>query len=307
MTRQPLSASRVAGAPISWGVCEVPGWGWQMPADRVLHEIRALGLEATELGPPGFLPLDGQALQARLAASDLRLVAGFLAVELHLVDGRAWLETLAGAARGLAGAGAEVLVLAAAGGGAGYDHRQRPGPAEWRRLASGVAAAREVAEAEGLALAFHPHVGTLVEGGEDVSSLLQLTDADLCLDTGHLAVAGVDPLTVVEAAAGRIRHVHLKDVDARLAEQVRTGGVAYGAAVAEGLYRPLGSGSVDVAEVVRRLEAAAFPGWYVLEQDVMLSAEPGPCEGPMLAVRESLSWLQNLLDRPVRRAATRCT
>jgi inosose dehydratase len=111
----------------------------------------------------------------------------------------------------------------------------------------------------------------------------------------------------VEAAAGRIRHVHLKDVDGRLAEQVRTGGVAYGAAVAEGLYRPLGSGSVDVAEVVRRLEAAAFPGWYVLEQDVMLSAEPGHGEGPMLAVRESLSWLQNLLDRPVGRAATRCT
>ena len=74
--------SRVAGAPISWGVCEVPDWGWQMPAERVLKEMRALGLEATELGPPGFLPLEPEALKARLDAAQLRLVAGFLAVEL---------------------------------------------------------------------------------------------------------------------------------------------------------------------------------------------------------------------------------
>ena len=305
MTQGGLHAGRVAGAPISWGVCEVPDWGWQMPAGRVLDEMRALGLEATELGPPGFLPLDPRALQSRLAVSHLRLVAGFLAVELHRADGRPWLDSLAGTARALAGAGAEVLVLAAASGGAGYDHRQRPGPAEWRRLAAGVAAAREVADAQGLALAVHPHVGTLIEGGEDVSRLLELTDADLCLDTGHLAVAGVDPLEVVEAAAGRIRHVHLKDVDAALAEDVRAGRVTYAAAVARGLYRPLGKGSVNVAELVRRLQAAAFPGWYVLEQDVMLSAEPGPGEGPILAVRESLRWLQELLDRPANRAASR--
>jgi inosose dehydratase len=267
-----------------------------MPAERVLDEMRALGLEATELGPPGFLPLDEDALRTRLAASGMRLVAGFLAVELNGADDAPALKALTETARALAGVGAEVLVLAAAGGGTGYDGRQRMDLEGWRRLSRGLAAAREVAEAQGLALAVHPHAGTLIESAEDVSRLLELTDVDLCLDTGHLTVGGVDPLELATAAAGRIRHVHLKDVDAGLAEEVRTGRVAYAAAVGRGLYRPLGQGSVDLAEMVRRLQAAGFPGWYILEQDVMLSAEPAPGQGPVIAVRESVRWLQQLPD-----------
>jgi inosose dehydratase len=48
--------NKIAGAPISWGVCEVPGWGYQLPPERVLTEMREIGLAATELGPEGFLP-----------------------------------------------------------------------------------------------------------------------------------------------------------------------------------------------------------------------------------------------------------
>jgi inosose dehydratase len=302
-----VPGGRVAGAPISWGVCEVPGWGWQMPAERVLGEMRGLGLKATELGPPGFLPAGGEGLRTRLEHAGLRLIAGFLAVDRLQAAGQALPETLESTVRSLAAAGAEVLVLAAAGGGEGYDSRQRLDPPEWRELARGLAAARELAEAHGLAMAVHPHVGTLVEDGDDVSRLLELTDADLCLDTGHLAVAGVEPLDVARAAPGRIRHVHLKDVDGELAKEVRSGRTTYAAAVARGLYRPLGQGSVNVVELVRHLEAGAFRGWYVLEQDVMLSAEPGAGEGPVRAARESLRWLQKLLDRPVSRAAARST
>ena len=57
---------RVAAAPISWGVCEVPGWGLMLPPERVLAEMAALGFKATELGPVGYLPLDPSALSAEL-------------------------------------------------------------------------------------------------------------------------------------------------------------------------------------------------------------------------------------------------
>jgi inosose dehydratase len=276
-----------------------------MPAERLLDEMRDLGLEATELGPPGFLPASADALRARLDGSGLRLVAGFLAVDPRRPAGGALPEALERTARLVAAAGAEVLVLAAAGAGDGYDRRQRLDAPEWRGLAQRLRAARDLAQAHGLALAVHPHVGTLVEDADDVSCLLELTDADLCLDTGHLAVAGVEPLEVARAAAGRVRHVHLKDVDGELAREVRSGRIPYAAAVAKGLYRPLGQGSVDVAELVRHLQARAFRGWYVLEQDVMLSAEPRLGEGPVRAVRESLRWLHELMDHPVSRAATR--
>jgi inosose dehydratase len=92
----------------------------------------------------------------------------------------------------------------------------------------------------------------------------------------------------VAAEAGpRVRHVHLKDVDAALAGQVRRGELPYGAAVRRGLFRPLGDGDVDVAGVVRALEGAGYEGWYVLEQDAALSAEPPAGFGPMVNVRRS--------------------
>ena len=65
---------RVAGGPISWGICEVPGWGVQLPVDRVLSEMRELGLTATELGAIGWLPTDPDELRATLDAHGMRAI-----------------------------------------------------------------------------------------------------------------------------------------------------------------------------------------------------------------------------------------
>ena len=72
---------RVAGAPISWGVCEVPGWGWQYDASTVLAQMAEVGLAATEFGPDGFLPDDPQAKARRsLASHGLKAVGQFVPV-----------------------------------------------------------------------------------------------------------------------------------------------------------------------------------------------------------------------------------
>jgi len=71
------SADKIAGAPISWGVCEVPGWGYQLPPERVLTEMHHVGLAATEFGPDGFLPADPAAMAALLASRHLTAVGGF--------------------------------------------------------------------------------------------------------------------------------------------------------------------------------------------------------------------------------------
>src|SRR4051812_42145845 len=62
---------RLAAAPISWGVCEVPGWGRQLPSERVLSELASLGLRATELGPLGYLGDDVTAVRSALARHGL--------------------------------------------------------------------------------------------------------------------------------------------------------------------------------------------------------------------------------------------
>ena len=78
-----MSTIRIAGAPISWGVCEVPGWGHQMGPDRVLTEMATLGLEAMEFGPLGFLPEDAEGRKATLAKHNMVAVGGFFPVVLH--------------------------------------------------------------------------------------------------------------------------------------------------------------------------------------------------------------------------------
>ena len=283
---------RVAGAPISWGVCEVPGWGYQLGPERVLAEMRAVGLAATEFGPEGFLPIDPQAKAAVLAEHDLACVGGFVPVVLH-DDQIDPLPEVDRALDGFVAAGASTLVLAAASGRGGYDTRPTLDEASWRTLGANLDRIAARAGERGVRATLHPHVGTVVETREEVDRVLDTSSVPLCLDTGHLLIGGTDPAELARQATDRIAHTHLKDVDAGWAERVRAGHSAYSEAVRQGMYRPLGQGDIDIAGIVRTLEAAGYDGWYVLEQDTVLVDEPAG-EGPLADVRASVDYLRSV-------------
>jgi inosose dehydratase len=283
--------ARVAAAPISWGVCEVPGWGLQLPPERVLAEMVQLGLGATELGPQGWLPLDGRRAREELDRHGLRLVGGFVPVVVHeagLGDTRAHAQR---AAAQLSAAGGEVFVAALVA-----DLAWSPPPCldddAWKRAGEHLRVVADLAAAEGLELVLHPHVGTLVESAADVERALAHTDVPWCFDSGHLLIGGVDPAAFVREHAARIGHVHLKDVDARLAEELRRGALTLVEATQAGLFRPLGEGDARIDEVVRRLDESGYERWLVLEQDIAITgSEPAVGAGPVLDVRKSIEFL----------------
>ncbi|MFE9857756.1 TIM barrel protein [Streptomyces sp. NPDC005780] len=282
---------RVAGAPISWGVCEVPGWGHQMAPQRVLEEMAAAGLAATEFGPDGFLPQGPEARAELLAGHGLAAVGGFVPVVLH-DPGR---DPLPEVRRALTGFGsARTLVLAAATGSDGYDARPELDDRQWDALLANLDRIAAHAGAEGITATLHPHIGTMVEGPDEVDRVLTGSSVPLCLDTGHLLAGGNDPVDLARRAADRIAHVHLKDVDAALAARVRAGDVTYTDAVRTGLYQPLGRGDVDISAITTALDAAGYTGWYVLEQDTVLDAEPAVGEGPLADVVVSLAHLRKV-------------
>ena len=280
---------RMAAAPISWGVCEVPGWGRVLDPDTVLGEMARLGITATELGPPGYLPASPDELASTLRRHGLGLVGGFLAVPLHTGDPRDLAEAERVAAL-LASAGGDVLVLAAATGLDGYDERPELTGDQWHTLVAGAERIASRAEAHGLRTVLHPHVGTHIERAHEVERFLADSSLPLCLDTGHLLIGGADPVEVARRWATRIGHVHLKDVRLDLAARVRSGELGYTRAVHDGVYVPLGDGDVDIAAIVGYLDAAGYDGWYVLEQDVALS-EDSPAGGPRRDVARSLAHL----------------
>jgi len=284
---------RIAGAPISWGVCEAPGWGHEVAAKRVLGEMRDLGLKATELGPTGYLGARPQDVREQLARYDMRLIGGFLPVPLH-VDPDIDLAEATDAIATLAAGGSEVVVLAARSTDGSYDHKVLLSEDEWKVLLANLDRLQQVIRNHGMTPTLHPHVGTAIEDRTSVLRLLDSSDILLCLDTGHLLIGGMQPSELLAKAADRVAHVHLKDVNTAVADTISAGEVSYIEAVRAGLYTPLGDGDLDIAAIVAALEGADYHGWYVLEQDCALYGEPAAGEGPAGDVRRSIELLSSL-------------
>ncbi|WP_152185277.1 TIM barrel protein [Segeticoccus rhizosphaerae] len=299
----PLS-ERIAAAPISWGVCEVPGWGYQLGLDTVLTQMGEIGITATEFGPDGFLPDAPADKAATLERYGLAAVGQFVPVVLHEADHDP-LPQVQAAVDGLVAAHAGTLVLAAATGAVGYDARPVLDDAGWSRLLGNLDRIAELASRHGLTAALHPHVGTMVESGVETQRVLDGSSIGICLDTGHLLIGGGDPVALAASHPDRIPHVHLKDVLLSWARRVQDGSVSYTDAVAGGMYVPLGKGDIDVGAIVTSLEKSGYAGWYVLEQDTVLLEDPAGSSGssglprspdPMADSRASIAHLKALAE-----------
>ena len=289
--------TRIAGAPVSWGVIEVPDWGYQMPADRVLREAASLGLAAMEAGPEGLLPRDPSEVSDLLSDYGMSLVGGFVPAVLHEPSVRdeqlALVERRAGF---FAAAGADVLVLAAATDSESYEEVAELDEGAWRDLFESLKKVQEVCAGHGLAVSLHHHYGTVIERDDQLLRFLEGCEMGLCLDTGHLVIGGGDPVEIAGLAGDRINHVHLKDVSVELAQRLARRELDFREAANQGAFRPLSEGDVDVGALVERLEASGYGGWYVLEQDTVVETEPPEGEGPVNDIRKSLRFLKTRLE-----------
>ena len=277
-------AIRVGNAPVSWGIMEVEGWNGQKPYAEVLDEIARAGYSGTELGPYGYFPAEPEELQRELSARKLELVTAFVPIPLAKAEAHesAFREAIQ-TAELLASAGARLIVLAdamnksrMAVAGRVDSNRDGMNAEEW---ASGARILTRVAEScleLGLKTVFHHHAGTFVETPDEIARLCESTDPDLiglCLDTGHYFYGGGNPVEAVQKYGSRIRHLHLKDVDGAVLEQVRKEGVGFLEAVRRDVFCELGQGAVDFPRVIQELKAVGFSGWAIVEQDTDASQE----------------------------------
>lgn len=290
---QPKPIRRIAGAPISWGVCEVPNWGVQLPAERVFAEMQSLGLRASEFGPAGFLPDSPAAKSAALGRYGLGAVGGFLPILLH-DPGTDPMAAVDASIDDCLASGGDVVVIAASSGVDGYDNRPVLDDLQWKTLTHNLDRIADRAAAKGVLAVIHPHIGTMVQQAEDVDRVLADSHIELCIDTGHLTAAGADPVAITLAHAHRVGHVHLKDVDAVVVARLLAEELTFSEAVSAGLFCVLGTGSVDFESMIGALDRAGYKGWYVLEQDVMLTAADVEGEGPLANVRAALDYLTGI-------------
>jgi len=296
---------RFASAPDSWGVLDYPGPSWNQDYQRMLDEMMIAGYGGTELGPYGFFPTDPVVLGPELHKRDLTLLGSFVPVPLgDPASAKAVVEQIRKVGGLLSALGAPFLVLADAQSGARdqiagrvpADGRAGFSSEQWHQVAKVVSEAALITRDFGLDLVFHPHISTYVETPDETEQFFDATSGSgigLCLDTGHCAYAGGDPVAEAVKFRNVLRFVHIKDVDSAALAEVRSKELNFEEAVEARTFTIIGQGSIDFPAFFAALKAMDYHGWSVVEQDVKFGATVIP---PAESIAASLDYLTKVVE-----------
>ncbi len=261
--------------PTCWTNDDFPGIGQDISFEQCVSEMALAGYEGCSVGSK--FPRDPKAVRDALSLRRLRIsepwastyftVAGMRDRTLaRFREQMAFIKAVGGDRVVVAELGHAVHQVEVALGA----NRPVFDDAAWEAMLAGLNELGAMAAAEGLLLCYHPHMGTGVQTRAEVDRLLAGTDPDLVhllLDTGHLTWAGGDPLDLVHTHAGRIAHVHLKDLRREVLEDWGRQDFSFHEAILGGIFTVPGDGMIDFEPILGALAESGFRGWLVVEAE----------------------------------------
>ena len=260
--------------PIGWINDDDLALGDHVSLEQCLREAGEIGFEGIEKGRK--MPDDPRALRAVLAPHGLVLVSAWCSLALLPRGVEAEKTALEARLRLLRGMGCEVCILCETSNtiqsdpNAPLSTRPTLSEAEWPGFAKALTEIARHVAGRGLVPVYHHHMGTVVQSGEDLERLLAQTGEELklLLDTGHAALAGMDPGAVAARHAARIRHLHLKNVRPPVAREAIEKDRSFLDAVRAGAFTVPGDaeGGIDFMPVLRAV-AGRYEGWLVIEAE----------------------------------------
>jgi len=297
----------VAAAPVSWGVFEhVEDDPLQLAPEQMLDQMAAAGYSGTELGPPGYFGTADQ-IRERLSSRGLSLVGAFLPQRLsrpeHAAEDRDWmcevLDLMTAAQPDdvkpkavLSDASVEPERMRWAG--QVPEHPEAALPAERLDiLVDNLHRAGEAARERGFDPVLHFHAGSYIESAAEIHAVFDRLDTSLvgmCLDTGHARFGGADPESLLGDYADVVRHVHVKDCDLGVLDDVCHSGGGLREAWARSVFCELGQGNAGLDGFLDALVARGYQGWLVVEQDRFLTPADTP-EALQALHRRNREWL----------------
>jgi inosose dehydratase len=287
--------------PITWTNDDVPELGGATPLETCLAETRLAGYAGTELG--GKFPRRGDELRNTLREHGLDLVSGWYDGRILERDVAQELDAVLPHLELLRDLGCRHVVYADTSRRAENDlwgpvsRRPRLAAEDWPAYGAKLTALAERMAAFGVGMAFHHHMGTIVESDEEVGLLMEHTGpaVGLLYDTGHSAFAGGDPVALVRRHVARIVHVHCKDTRSDILARARREDRSFMQAVVDGIFTVPGDGSVDYATILKVLADHGYAGWLVVEAEQdpakahpLTYASLGFCNLARLALRAGL-------------------
>lgn len=266
-------AVKIGINPITWTNDDLPELGGDTPLETCLSETALAGYRGTELG--GKFPRRSDELGPILAAHKLELVSGWY-------DGRILDRTVEDEFDAilphltlLRDLGAKHVVYADTSRGrhdaihAPISQRPRLADDEWRAYGAKITALAERFREFGVGMAFHHHMGTIVESDAEIDRFMAATGeaVGLLFDTGHCLFSGGDPYSLLARHIDRIVHFHCKDVRPAVLDKARREDMSFVAAVMEGIFTVPGDGAVDFLALLKPLAARGYEGWLVVEAE----------------------------------------
>lgn len=301
-------AIHISTAPCCWGVDDVKN-PFLPPWRQVLREAGQAGYHGIELGPYGYLPLDAAEVGQALSENGLHVVAGTifddlvdpanlpsLLTQTHNIC--ALLKQLP-AVHQEAGQRFPLPYLVVIDWGhderdyaAGHsDRAPRLDDAAWNTMMAHIRAIATLAWREyGVRAVIHPHAGGYIEFADELARLVDdIPDeiAGLCLDTGHLYYAGMDPAATLRQYQARLDYLHFKDIDQGVFDRVLNERIRFFEACAQGVMCPLGRGVIDYPALRTLIQELGYQGYITVEQE----RDPRNVNGSLDDVAESRAYL----------------
>lgn len=259
--------------PLTWTNDDMPALGGETPLEQCLSEGREAGFSGFELGHK--FPRKAEVLGPILGRHGLRLVSGWYSSELLTRSAEEEIEAIQGHLTLLRELGANAMVFCEV---TRCIHGQRETPlshsprmtdAEWQTFTQRLNQVADYCLEQGVQIAYHHHMGTVVETEGDIDRLMELTkpSVGLLLDTGHLTCAGGDPVVVQQKYADRIIHVHCKDIRKDVLADARNRDISFLNAVLNGVFTVPGDGFIDYTTLFKGLKQSEYSGWLVVEAE----------------------------------------
>jgi inosose dehydratase len=264
---------RIGINPITWTNDDVPELGGDTPLETCLRETKQAGYAGTELG--GKFPRQSAVLKPIMAQYGLDVISGWFDGRCDEKEVDAEFDAILPHLQLLKDMGSKHVVYADTSRGrhgaiwGPISQRPKLSADEWPVYGKKLTALAEKFADFGVGMAFHHHMGTIVETDEEIGLMMKYTGqaVGLLYDTGHSIFSGGDPLALLKKHVKRVIHVHCKDARKPMLEKARAEDMSFMGAVMEGIFTVPGDGFIDYPAILRVLAENNYSGWLVVEAE----------------------------------------
>ncbi|HLI65889.1 MAG TPA: myo-inosose-2 dehydratase [Caulobacteraceae bacterium] len=262
---------RFGVSPIAWANDDMPELGADTSVETILADAAQIGFSGVELG--GRFPRDAGVLGPMLARERLALIGGWWSTRLLTRSVEDEIAAMAGHIALLKALGSTVFIAAETSNAVHGDRArplaERPRLSDWAGFGAALNRLAAHCAGQGLAFAYHFHLGTVVEDQADVGRFIAATGSHVgfVVDTGHAALGGVDAARLIREHPQRVAHVHAKDVRPPVFERVRRERMSFLDGVLAGMFTAPGDGALNFAPVMAALAGIGYAGWVVIEAE----------------------------------------